>query len=157
MRFLCVCVCLSDYEVNCRPAHGFIHVLPITHNMTEFTRVVQEQRISGNMDTPEGGFDAMLQATVCQVNTPEQHTLISWGVARVLFCSCILQFGWLACTGWFWACVFSKLTGCFLWLLWSSGWLLGSYYMLKSNEVTIMSDYSKCYSLFIYLFMYFSY
>uniref|UniRef100_A0A673HHG2 Integrin beta n=1 Tax=Sinocyclocheilus rhinocerous TaxID=307959 RepID=A0A673HHG2_9TELE len=56
----------SDYEVNCRPAHGFIHVLPITHNMTEFTRVVQEQRISGNMDTPEGGFDAMLQAAVCQ-------------------------------------------------------------------------------------------
>ncbi|XP_016428404.1 integrin beta-8 isoform X1 [Sinocyclocheilus rhinocerous] len=55
-----------DYEVNCRPAHGFIHVLPITHNMTEFTRVVQEQRISGNMDTPEGGFDAMLQAAVCQ-------------------------------------------------------------------------------------------
>ncbi|XP_016298014.1 integrin beta-8-like [Sinocyclocheilus anshuiensis] len=56
----------SDYEVNCRPAHGFIHVLPITHNMTEFTRVIQEQRISGNMDTPEGGFDAMLQAAVCQ-------------------------------------------------------------------------------------------
>ncbi|XP_026088080.1 integrin beta-8 isoform X2 [Carassius auratus] len=56
----------SDYEVHCRPAHGFIHVLPITHNMTEFTRVIQEQRISGNMDTPEGGFDAMLQAAVCQ-------------------------------------------------------------------------------------------
>uniref|UniRef100_A0A8C1W1S7 Integrin beta n=1 Tax=Cyprinus carpio TaxID=7962 RepID=A0A8C1W1S7_CYPCA len=56
----------SDYEVHCRPAHGFIHVLPITQNMTEFTRVIQEQRISGNMDTPEGGFDAMLQATVCQ-------------------------------------------------------------------------------------------
>ncbi|KAK9958128.1 hypothetical protein ABG768_012302 [Culter alburnus] len=56
----------SDYEVHCRPAHGFIHVLPVTENMTEFTRVIQEQRISGNMDTPEGGFDAMLQATVCQ-------------------------------------------------------------------------------------------
>lgn len=57
----------SDYEVHCRPAHGFIHVLPITKNMSEFTRVIQEQRISGNMDTPEGGFDAMLQATVCKV------------------------------------------------------------------------------------------
>ncbi|XP_057211440.1 integrin beta-8 isoform X1 [Triplophysa rosa] len=56
----------SDYEVHCRPAHGFIHVLPVTKNMTEFTRVIQEQRISGNMDTPEGGFDAMLQATVCK-------------------------------------------------------------------------------------------
>ncbi|XP_076866005.1 integrin beta-8 isoform X2 [Brachyhypopomus gauderio] len=56
----------SDYEVNCRPAHGFIHVLPITENMTQFKQVIQQQRISGNMDTPEGGFDAMLQAAVCQ-------------------------------------------------------------------------------------------
>ncbi|KAK2836289.1 hypothetical protein Q7C36_014158 [Tachysurus vachellii] len=56
----------SDYEINCRPAHGFIHVLPITDNMTEFKHVIQQQRISGNMDTPEGGFDAMLQAAVCQ-------------------------------------------------------------------------------------------
>ncbi|XP_062846877.1 integrin beta-8 [Trichomycterus rosablanca] len=56
----------SDYEVNCRPAHGFTHVLPVTENMTEFKRVIQQQRISGNMDTPEGGFDAMLQAAVCQ-------------------------------------------------------------------------------------------
>ncbi|KAM9494586.1 integrin beta-8 isoform 2-T2 [Clarias gariepinus] len=56
----------SDFEIDCRPAHGFIHVLPITNNMTEFKHVIQQQRISGNMDTPEGGFDAMLQAAVCQ-------------------------------------------------------------------------------------------
>ncbi|KAL2080644.1 hypothetical protein ACEWY4_024437 [Coilia grayii] len=56
----------SEYDVQCRPTHGFIHVLPITENMTEFTRIIQQQRISGNMDTPEGGFDAMLQAAVCQ-------------------------------------------------------------------------------------------
>lgn len=58
----------SNYELQCRPAHGFIHVLPITDNMTEFKHVIQQQRISANMDTPEGGFDAMLQAAVCQVN-----------------------------------------------------------------------------------------
>ncbi|KAL4629738.1 integrin beta-8 isoform X1 [Arapaima gigas] len=58
----------NDYGIQCRPAHGFIHVLPMTDNMTEFTRVIQQQRISGNMDTPEGGFDAMLQAAVCQGN-----------------------------------------------------------------------------------------
>ncbi|KAG5264333.1 hypothetical protein AALO_G00252570 [Alosa alosa] len=56
----------SEFDQQCRPAHGFIHVLPITKNMTEFTRVVQQQTISGNMDTPEAGFDAMLQAIVCQ-------------------------------------------------------------------------------------------
>ncbi|KAK6324177.1 hypothetical protein J4Q44_G00065160, partial [Coregonus suidteri] len=38
----------------------------MTSNMSEFTRVIKRQRISGNMDTPEGGLDAMLQATVCQ-------------------------------------------------------------------------------------------
>uniref|UniRef100_A0A3Q2XTV1 Integrin beta n=1 Tax=Hippocampus comes TaxID=109280 RepID=A0A3Q2XTV1_HIPCM len=56
----------SDYEIRCRPAHGFHHVLSMTGNMSEFTRVIKRQRISGNMDTPEGGLDAMLQATVCQ-------------------------------------------------------------------------------------------
>ncbi|KAJ8290696.1 hypothetical protein GJAV_G00016430 [Gymnothorax javanicus] len=56
----------SDFDTQCRPAHGFIHVLPITENVTEFTRVIKQQQISGNMDTPEGGFDAMLQAAVCQ-------------------------------------------------------------------------------------------
>nr|XP_029502082.1 integrin beta-8-like isoform X2 [Oncorhynchus nerka] len=56
----------SDYEVKCRPAHGFHHVLSMTANMSEFTRIIKRQRISGNMDTPEGGLDAMLQATVCQ-------------------------------------------------------------------------------------------
>ncbi|CAF87199.1 unnamed protein product, partial [Tetraodon nigroviridis] len=57
----------SDYEIRCRPAHGFHHVLSMTGNMSEFTRVIKRQRISGNMDTPEGGLDAMLQAAVCQV------------------------------------------------------------------------------------------
>ncbi|KAM3858311.1 integrin beta-8 [Diretmus argenteus] len=56
----------SDYEIRCHPAHGFHHVLSVTGNITEFTRVIKSQRISGNMDTPEGGLDAMLQATVCQ-------------------------------------------------------------------------------------------
>ncbi|KAJ7991628.1 hypothetical protein DPEC_G00285870 [Dallia pectoralis] len=56
----------SDYEVKCRPAHGFHHVLSMTANMSEFTRVIKRQKISGNMDTPEGGLDAILQATVCQ-------------------------------------------------------------------------------------------
>ncbi|XP_029022960.1 integrin beta-8 [Betta splendens] len=56
----------SDYQIRCRPAHGFHHVLSMTGNVSEFTRVVKRQRISGNMDTPEGGLDAMLQAAVCQ-------------------------------------------------------------------------------------------
>lgn len=82
----------SDYEVNCRPAHGFIHVLPITDNMTEFKHVIQQQRISGNMDTPEGGFDAMLQAAVCQVNTEawvsEVQSVLPWWSKRSVSLYC---------------------------------------------------------------------
>uniref|UniRef100_A0A3Q2QNR5 Integrin beta n=1 Tax=Fundulus heteroclitus TaxID=8078 RepID=A0A3Q2QNR5_FUNHE len=56
----------SDYQTECRPAHGFHNVLSMTGNISEFTRTMKRQRISGNVDTPEGGLDAMLQAAVCQ-------------------------------------------------------------------------------------------
>lgn len=65
----------SDYEIRCRPAHGFHHVLSMTGNMSEFTRVMKRQHISGNMDTPEGGLDAMLQAAVCQVCSARSNLL----------------------------------------------------------------------------------
>uniref|UniRef100_A0A8C5PXI5 Integrin beta n=1 Tax=Leptobrachium leishanense TaxID=445787 RepID=A0A8C5PXI5_9ANUR len=54
-----------DYHVQCMPPHGYINVLPLTDNITEFKRLVGKQKISGNIDTPEGAFDAMLQAAVC--------------------------------------------------------------------------------------------
>ncbi|KAM8967372.1 integrin beta-8 [Pelodytes ibericus] len=61
----------SDFHLQCMPPHGFIHVLPLTDNITEFQTIVGKQRISGNIDTPEGAFDAMLQAAVC-------HKDIGW-------------------------------------------------------------------------------
>lgn len=51
------------------PPHGYIHVLSLTDNIAEFRNAVNKQKISGNIDTPEGGFDAMLQAAVCQVRS----------------------------------------------------------------------------------------
>lgn len=51
------------------PPHGYIHVLSLTENITEFEKAVHRQKISGNIDTPEGGFDAMLQAAVCEVGS----------------------------------------------------------------------------------------
>lgn len=36
-----------------------------------FKRKVKEARVSGNLDAPEGGFDAILQSIVC-------HSEISW-------------------------------------------------------------------------------
>ncbi|XP_043397032.1 integrin beta-8 isoform X2 [Chelonia mydas] len=55
-----------DYNLDCMPPHGYIHVLSLTDNIAEFKNAVNKQKISGNIDTPEGGFDAMLQAAVCQ-------------------------------------------------------------------------------------------
>lgn len=55
------------------PPHGYIHVLSLTDNIADFKNAVNKQKISGNIDTPEGGFDAMLQAAVCQV-----RRLLNW-------------------------------------------------------------------------------
>ncbi|XP_063306796.1 integrin beta-8 [Pelobates fuscus] len=53
------------FNVHCMPAHGYINVLPLTDNITEFKKLVSQQEMSGNLDDPECAFDAMLQAAVC--------------------------------------------------------------------------------------------
>ncbi|XP_023804992.1 integrin beta-4 isoform X3 [Oryzias latipes] len=44
---------------------SFQSVIRLTSNLQDFTRELQKERISGNLDAPEGGFDAILQAAVC--------------------------------------------------------------------------------------------
>ncbi|XP_077158658.1 integrin beta-8 isoform X2 [Paroedura picta] len=56
----------SDYNLDCMPPHGYINVLSLTDKITEFRSAINRQKISANIDTPEGGFDAVLQAAVCQ-------------------------------------------------------------------------------------------
>uniref|UniRef100_A0A803Y721 Integrin beta n=1 Tax=Meleagris gallopavo TaxID=9103 RepID=A0A803Y721_MELGA len=51
----------------CAPPAAFRHLLPLTNDSAEFRRRVSSQRVSANMDAPEGGFDAMVQVAVCQV------------------------------------------------------------------------------------------
>ena len=36
--------------------------------MEEFRNKLKGERISGNLDAPEGGFDAILQTAVCTVS-----------------------------------------------------------------------------------------
>ncbi|OCT63520.1 integrin beta-6 isoform X1 [Xenopus laevis] len=50
----------------CLPTFGYKHVLSLTPNAQNFNEIVTKQRISGNIDTPEGGFDAIMQAAVCK-------------------------------------------------------------------------------------------
>lgn len=51
----------------CLPMFGYKHVLSLTDEVTRFNEEVQKQSVSRNRDAPEGGFDAIIQATVCDV------------------------------------------------------------------------------------------
>nr|XP_047912061.1 integrin beta-7 [Anser cygnoides] len=50
----------------CDPPAAFRHLLSLTADAGEFARRLEGQRISGNLDAPEGGFDAMMQVALCQ-------------------------------------------------------------------------------------------
>ncbi|XP_006898474.1 PREDICTED: integrin beta-2 [Elephantulus edwardii] len=65
-------------EKQCQAPFAFRHVLKLTSNSDKFQTEVGKQLISGNLDAPEGGLDAMMQVAAC----PE---LIGWrNVTRLL-------------------------------------------------------------------------
>uniref|UniRef100_A0A8D2L8D5 Integrin beta n=2 Tax=Varanus komodoensis TaxID=61221 RepID=A0A8D2L8D5_VARKO len=51
---------------NCSPTFGYKHILSLTNDAERFNEIVKKQNISGNIDNPEGGFDAIMQAAVCK-------------------------------------------------------------------------------------------
>lgn len=51
---------------DCAAPYGFRNALSLTRNATAFAEEVQRAPVSGNLDAPEGGFDAIMQAIVCQ-------------------------------------------------------------------------------------------
>uniref|UniRef100_A0A7N6AAL6 Integrin beta n=1 Tax=Anabas testudineus TaxID=64144 RepID=A0A7N6AAL6_ANATE len=51
---------------NCTSPFSYKNVLKLTNNGAEFNRLVSQQQISGNLDSPEGGFDAIMQVAVCE-------------------------------------------------------------------------------------------
>nr|XP_049615693.1 integrin beta-4 isoform X3 [Syngnathus scovelli] len=53
---------------NSDPPFSFENVIKLTNDLNFFTSELQKERISGNLDAPEGGFDAILQAAVCTDN-----------------------------------------------------------------------------------------
>ncbi|XP_061186067.1 integrin beta-1-A-like isoform X2 [Saccostrea echinata] len=50
----------------CEKAYGFRNVHPLNPNATLFRDKVNAARVSGNLDAPEGGFDAIMQAVACE-------------------------------------------------------------------------------------------
>lgn len=61
----------DERDEHCQAAFGYRHVLSMTPSEDEFKRKVTEQSISGNLDSPEGSLDAMMQAAVCGVSKEE--------------------------------------------------------------------------------------
>ncbi|NXN43597.1 ITB4 protein, partial [Rhinoptilus africanus] len=45
---------------------SFKNVIRLTSNIDYFSEELRKERISGNLDAPEGGFDAILQTAVCE-------------------------------------------------------------------------------------------
>ncbi|NXW43960.1 ITB4 protein, partial [Nyctiprogne leucopyga] len=45
---------------------SFKNIIRLTNNINYFSQELRKERISGNLDAPEGGFDAILQTAVCK-------------------------------------------------------------------------------------------
>ncbi|XP_072501822.1 integrin beta-4 isoform X4 [Notamacropus eugenii] len=56
---------LKEPWPNSDPPFSFKNVISLTKDLEEFRNKLQRERISGNLDAPEGGFDAILQTAVC--------------------------------------------------------------------------------------------
>ncbi|GFR90408.1 integrin beta [Elysia marginata] len=51
---------------NCEAPYGFKNQLKLDNETTKFAQQVKAARVSGNLDAPEGGFDAIMQSIACQ-------------------------------------------------------------------------------------------
>ncbi|KAK9871410.1 hypothetical protein WA026_011661 [Henosepilachna vigintioctopunctata] len=53
-------------RTDCITPYSFRNHMPLSDHFDEFTRLLLETNPSGNLDHPEGGFDALMQAIVCK-------------------------------------------------------------------------------------------
>ncbi|XP_071949376.1 integrin beta-6-like isoform X2 [Antedon mediterranea] len=52
----------------CEQPYGFRNVIPLVDDINLFERTLKDQTFSRSLDRPEGGLDALMQATVCRVS-----------------------------------------------------------------------------------------
>nr|XP_023020280.1 integrin beta-PS isoform X1 [Leptinotarsa decemlineata]XP_023020284.1 integrin beta-PS isoform X1 [Leptinotarsa decemlineata] len=50
----------------CVAPYGFRHHMTLNKDTHKFSQMVKAANVSGNLDAPEGGFDAIMQAVVCR-------------------------------------------------------------------------------------------
>ncbi|XP_047436583.1 integrin beta-6 [Mugil cephalus] len=55
----------SSVGSSCLPTFGYKHVLSLTSSTDKFNEIIAKQHVSANVDVPECGFDAIMQAAVC--------------------------------------------------------------------------------------------
>ena len=53
--------CQKTPPLTCPPPYSFQHQMRLTQDAELFKRSVRNAPISGNIDNPEGGFDALMQ------------------------------------------------------------------------------------------------
>lgn len=61
---------------NCTSPFSYKNVLKLTSNGDRFNQLVSQQQISGNLDSPEGGFDAIMQVAVCGVSIKKRKVIL---------------------------------------------------------------------------------
>lgn len=66
--------CTGDQ--NCTSPFSYKNVLSLTSDGNMFNSLVGKQQISGNLDSPEGGFDAIMQVAVCGVSTKKSKVIL---------------------------------------------------------------------------------
>ncbi|EDV26654.1 uncharacterized protein TRIADDRAFT_54882 [Trichoplax adhaerens] len=62
------CTGFPDFDplkMVCDPTYGFVNAMPVTDDVNKFKNRLAVQNISSNLDSPEGGLDALLQVAVC--------------------------------------------------------------------------------------------
>lgn len=51
---------------DCSRVYGYRNHMSLSINTSKFSHEVEESKTSGNIDGPEGGFDAIMQSIVCK-------------------------------------------------------------------------------------------
>lgn len=86
-------------DFDCLPTFGYRHLLSLTSSTDRFNEIISKQRVSANIDIPECGFDAIMQAAVCGVRQ----------FAQILHSICHLHFAF--CVSSSWKCIPHLRTG----------------------------------------------
>lgn len=90
--------CMStDKQANqCVPPYGYIHHMTLTDNSTLFEAEVTAAKVSGNLDSPEGGLDALMQVIVCEVRFLSYYVYKIIRVQIYILICVFIERDWLA-------------------------------------------------------------